>query len=210
METPEDFGIRGKLPTHPELLDWLARRIPHESKAGTSRSSQADRHVGGLSPVVAGDARIAGARPGQPLFCSRPALPQLRRGDPRSGTVRRRPAQPEDVRPPGAAAAAKLGLTAAFGGGTDWDNSTGEDKYRRALYTQWRRTTPYPSMTTFDAPSRNVCTVSRPRTNTPLQALVTLNDPVYVEAAQALARGMVKDGGRDRRRNCDATASACA
>jgi hypothetical protein len=95
------------------------------------------------------------------------------------------------VRPP----RPKLGLTAAFGGGTDWDTSSGDDKYRRALYTQWRRTTPYPSMTTFDAPGRNVCTVTRPRTNTPLQALVTLNDPVFVEAAQALARRMVKEGG---------------
>src|SRR5207245_4579017 len=95
------------------------------------------------------------------------------------------------VRPP----QPKLGLTAAFGGGTDWVASTGEDRHRRALYTQWRRTTPYASMVTFDAPSRNVCTVTRPRTNTPLQALVTLNDPVYVEAAQALGRRMVKDGG---------------
>jgi Protein of unknown function (DUF1553) len=95
------------------------------------------------------------------------------------------------VRPP----RPRLGLSAAFGGTTDWDTSAGEDKYRRALYTQWRRTTPYPSMTTFDAPARNVCTISRPRTNTPLQALVTLNDPVYVEAAQALGRRIVKEGG---------------
>src|SRR6185295_19574138 len=71
----------------------------------------------------------------------------------------------------------------------------GDDKYRRGLYTYWRRTTPYPSMVTFDAPSRTVCAVNRPRTNTPLQALVTLNDPCYVEAAQALARRMVKEGG---------------
>jgi len=96
------------------------------------------------------------------------------------------------VRPP----RPKSGLTAAFGGGTDWETSTGEDKYRRALYTQWRRTTPYPSMITFDAPGRTVCTVTRPRTNTPLQALVTLNDPVFVEAAQALARRIVKEGGK--------------
>ncbi|MEI6037207.1 MAG: DUF1553 domain-containing protein, partial [Planctomycetota bacterium] len=61
--------------------------------------------------------------------------------------------------------------------------------------TTWRRSNPYPSMATFDAPSREVCTVRRPRTNTPLQALVTMNDPVYVEAAQAMARRMVKEGG---------------
>jgi hypothetical protein len=71
----------------------------------------------------------------------------------------------------------------------------GEDRYRRGLYTFWRRTIPYPSMTTFDAPSREICTLRRVRTNTPLQAFVTLNDPVYVEIAQALARRIVKEGG---------------
>ena len=84
----------------------------------------------------------------------------------------------------------KLGLSAAFGSGTDWETSPGEDRYRRALYTTWRRSNPYPSMATFDAPNREVCIVRRERSNTPLQALVTLNDPVYIEAAQALARRM--------------------
>jgi hypothetical protein len=88
-----------------------------------------------------------------------------------------------------------LGLKAAFGGGTDWATSPGEDKFRRGVYTRWRRSSPYPSMATFEAPNREVCTVRRERTNTPLQALVTLNDPVYVEAAQALARRMAGSGG---------------
>jgi hypothetical protein len=88
-----------------------------------------------------------------------------------------------------------LGVSAAFGGGIDWTTSAGEDKYRRALYVTWRRSNPYPSMATFDAPNREVCTVRRTRTNTPLQALVSLNDPVYIEAAQALARRMVAEGG---------------
>jgi hypothetical protein len=89
-----------------------------------------------------------------------------------------------------------LGLNAAFGSGIDWQSSKGEDKYRRALYTTWRRSNPYPSMSAFDAPNREVCTVRRVRTNTPLQALVTLNDPVYIEAAQALARRIVAEGGK--------------
>src|SRR5262249_1832248 len=84
---------------------------------------------------------------------------------------------------------------AAFNGQRTWATSSGADRYRRGLYTFWRRTIPYPSMTTFDAPSREVCTVRRIRTNTPLQAFVTLNDPVYVEAAQALARRLVQEGG---------------
>jgi hypothetical protein len=94
------------------------------------------------------------------------------------------------VRPP----RPNSGLNAAFGGGLDWATSAGEDMHRRALYTEWRRTSPYPSMVTFDAPNREVCTLRRNRTNTPLQALVTLNDPVYVEAAQALARRMITGG----------------
>jgi hypothetical protein len=75
--------------------------------------------------------------------------------------------------------------------GDTWVTPASEDKYRRGLYTFWRRTSPYPSMMTFDATSREFCVVRRVRTNTPLQALVTLNDPVYVEAAQALARKML-------------------
>ncbi|MFB3104269.1 MAG: DUF1553 domain-containing protein, partial [Pseudomonadales bacterium] len=90
-----------------------------------------------------------------------------------------------------------LGLRSAFGGSTDWETSSGEDRHRRGLYTSWRRTTPYPSMTTFDAPSREFCTIRRIRTNTPLQALVTLNDPVFVEAAQSLGRRVLTDGGAD-------------
>jgi hypothetical protein len=91
------------------------------------------------------------------------------------------------VRPP----QPSLGLSAAFGSKTDWETSPGEDRYRRGVYTTWRRSNPYPSMATFDAPSREVCTLRRDSTNTPLQALVTLNDPSFVEAAQALARRVV-------------------
>jgi len=74
-----------------------------------------------------------------------------------------------------------------------WTTSTGPDRYRRGIYTFWRRTVPHPAMTTFDAPSREVCTSRRIRTNTPLQAFVTLNDPEFVEAAQALARRVLED-----------------
>ena len=76
-----------------------------------------------------------------------------------------------------------------------WPTSTGADRYRRGLYTFWRRTTTYPSFTTFDAPSRDRCIPRRHRSNTLLQALVTLNDPAFVEASVALARRMMKFGG---------------
>ena len=88
----------------------------------------------------------------------------------------------------------ELGLKAAFGSATDWVTSKGVDRYRRGIYTRWRRSSPYPSMATFDAPNREVCTVRRGRTNTPLQALVTMNDPVYVEAAQSWGRNAAKSG----------------
>ena len=101
---------------------------------------------------------------------------------------------------------------AAFNGQRTWSTSQGEDRYRRGLYTFWRRTVPYPSMATFDAPSREICAIKRVRTNTPLQSFVTLNDPVYVEAAQALARRIVREGGYERRNPAPDTAcsSACA
>ena len=71
-----------------------------------------------------------------------------------------------------------------------WQDSVGPDRYRRGLYTYWKRTSPYPAMTTFDAGSGEVCRIRRVRTNTQLQALVTLNDPAFVEAAGALAQRM--------------------
>lgn len=78
--------------------------------------------------------------------------------------------------------------------GEKWVLSEGDNKYRRGIYTYWKRTAPYPSMTTFDAPSREFCQSRRILTNTPLQALVTLNDPVYLEAAQHLAYQMKQKG----------------
>lgn len=84
------------------------------------------------------------------------------------------------------------GLWQVVYSGLEWETSDGEDKHRRALYTYWRRTNPYPSMIAFDAPSREVCVVERINTNTPLQALVTLNDPVYVEAAKGLAERILE------------------
>jgi hypothetical protein len=194
VETPEDFGIRGKLPRHPDLLDWLAaefsaRKWDVRELLRLLATSATYRQSSRVTPeLIARD-------PDNRLFAHGPryrSSAEVIRDQTLfvSGLLSKKMHGPP-VRPP----QPKLGLTAAFGGGTDWDTSAGEDKYRRALYTQWRRTAPYPSMITFDTPDRNICTVKRPRTNTPLQALVTLNDPVYVEAAQALARRMVKEGG---------------
>lgn len=207
MESPDDYGIRGKMPTHPELLDWLA--VTFSSPRPSGGEGPGVRGLGWdvkqLLKLIVTSAAYRQVSTVTPALIERdPDNRYLARG-PRfrssAETIRDQSLyvagllSPKmygaPVRPP----RPKLGLTAAFGGSTDWETSAGDDKYRRALYTQWRRTTPYPSMTTFDAPSRTVCSITRPRTNTPLQALVTLNDPVYVEAAQALGRRMVKDGG---------------
>src|SRR5205807_2801313 len=77
----------------------------------------------------------------------------------------------------------------------EWQNDKGDSLYRRGLYTYWCRTCPHPSLIAFDAPSREECTVERPRSNTPLQALVLLNDPTYVEAARAFAERIIRTGG---------------
>lgn len=192
--TSEEFGSQGEPPTHPDLLDWLAvevRQNGWDTKAllkllVTSATYRQSSYVSPASYAVDSDNRWLARGPrvrlsaetirDQALFVSG-LLSQKLYGPP--------------VKPP----QPSLGLNAAFGSSTDWQTSMGEDRYRRALYTTWRRSNPYPSMATFDAPNREVCTVRRNRTNTPLQSLVTLNDPVYVEAAQSLARIALQQPG---------------
>jgi len=194
VSTSEDFGSQGELPSHPELLDYLATELV---------ASHWDiKHT--IRTLVVSAAYRQSSR----------VTPELLERDPDNRLLARGPRfrlDAEAVRDQGLAVSGLLsakmygpavrplqpsfGLSAAFGGGMDWQTSEGEDRFRRAVYTSWRRTNPYPSMVTFDAASREVCALRRPRTNTPLQALVTLNDPVYVEAAQSLARRIAREGG---------------
>jgi hypothetical protein len=190
VETEEDFGTQGDLPSHPELLDWLAteyQRLGWDTKAllrllvGSATYRQSARFTG-ADPRN----RLLGRAPRHRLEAEMIRDQALAL----SGLLSRKiggpsvfPPQPEGL------------WQAAFNGQRTWTTSTGEDRYRRGLYTFWRRTVPYPSMAAFDAPSREACTVRRPRTNTPLQAFVTLNDPVFVEAAQALGRRILREGG---------------
>jgi mono/diheme cytochrome c family protein len=193
VRTSEEFGSQGEPPVHPELLDWLATEIVRQkwdmkalvkllvTSAAYRQSSRVTPELRERDP----DNRLLARGPRFRLSAEMVRDQALAV----SGLLSRKMYGPS-VKPPRPAS----GLSAAFGGGLDWQTSGGEDKYRRALYTEWRRTSPYPSMATFDAPNREVCTIRRVRTNTPLQALVTLNDPVYVEAAQALARRMAQAG----------------
>jgi hypothetical protein len=206
VETEEDFGTQGDVPTHPELLDWLAV----EFMEPTVSLQLSDGKNSGWDMKRLLKLLVMSAAYQQSSHVSPAALAK----DPRNRLISRGPRyrlEAEMVRDQALELSGLLshkshgpsvyppqppGLwQAAFNGERTWTTSTGEDRYRRGLYTLWRRTVPYPSMATFDAPSRELCTVRRMRTNTPLQAFVTLNDPVYVEAAQALARRIVREGG---------------
>jgi len=190
--TSEDFGIQGDLPTHPQLLDYLSAELMRNDW-DTKRlikeivTSSAYRRSSKVTPEL-------NERDGSNQWLARgprfrmPAEMIRDQALAVSGLLSS-VMHGASVKPP----RPKLGLNAAFGGSTDWETSKGEQRYRRGLYTSWRRTSPYPSMTTFDAPSREFCTVRRIRTNTPLQALVTLNDPVFVEASQAFARRVMSE-----------------
>lgn len=191
VETSEDFGSQGELPTHPRLLDTLSVEFMEHNwdtkwLVKQMVMSQAFRQSAKATPEkLERDARNQLVSRGPRVRLSAEMVRDQALAA--SGLLSEKMYGPS-VRPP----RPNLGLKAAFGGATDWTTSSGEDRYRRGIYTMWRRTTPYPSMATFDAPSREVCTIRRITTNTPLQALVTLNDPVYIEAAQALGREVWK------------------
>lgn len=194
VRTSEDFGSQGDLPTHPELLDWLATEFVSsgwdvKALLKLMVTSAAYRQSSRVTPGLL-------ERDPENRWLARGPCYRLTAEEVRdqalfvSGLLSRKMCGPP-VRPP----QPSLGLTAAFGGSLDWKTSQGEDRYRRAVYVEWRRTNPYASMATFDAPNREVCALRRTRSNTPLQALVTLNDPVYVEAAQALGSRMARSQG---------------
>ena len=194
VRTSEEFGAQGEAPVNAALLDWLAVEF-RESKWDTKRlvklivTSAAYRQSSRVTPELLAldpDNRLASRGPRERLSAEMVRDQALAV----SGLLSRKMFGPS-VKPPQPSS----GLTAAFGSSVDWQTSSGEDRYRRGLYTEWRRTSPYPSMMAFDATSRESCTVRRGRSNTPLQALVTLNDPVYVEAAVALGKQAAKQPG---------------
>jgi hypothetical protein len=187
VSTVEDFGVKGEPPTHPELLDWLAvdfmengwsmkkllrtivtsstyRQSSRLTRQLLARDDQNKLHARG--PRYRMDAEMIRDNA---LFAAGLLSPH-------QGGRPVRPYQPD-------------GLWVKIGGTRlDYILSPGEARYRRGIYVVWKRASPYPSMVNFDATARLACTVKRSRSNTPLQALTLLNDPVYVEAALALAR----------------------
>lgn len=189
VETQEDFGTSGTPPTHPQLLDHLALRLQKHHRWQIKPF---------LRELVLSATYRQQAKTTADLLEKDPRNQWLSRG-PRqrltaemvrdqsllvSGLLSRKqfgppvfPPQPE-------------GIWKSVYNGAQWTTSTGEDRYRRGVYTYSKRTSGYPAFLTFDAPSRDVCSPRRLGSNTPLQALVTLNDPAFMEMAQAFAKRM--------------------
>ncbi len=203
VRTSEDFGTRGELPSHPELLDWLASELV--------RSGWDLKHLHRL--IVTSSTYRQSSR----------VTPELLSKDPQNRFLARGPRlrlSAESIRDN---ALIVSGLWCGTLGGPSvkpyqpvglWEEVSydpdrysaqvyvpdkGSALYRRSLYTFWKRSVPPPGLAAFDAPDREVCCVSRSRTNTPLQALVLMNDPTFAEAAQALAQRILLEGGAEFR-----------
>jgi hypothetical protein len=201
VATPADFGSQGRLPTHPELLDWLATTFV---ESGWDLKALQKRIVTSAtyrqSSVT--DAKTLARDPSNEWLARGPsyrlAAEQIRDGalatsGLMTGTIGGPSVYP--YQPPG------LWEALATRNATEYVEDKGDSLYRRSLYTIWKRSSPPPSAINFDAAERLFCTVTRQRTSTPLQALVLLNDPQYVEAARAIAERTMAEGGataRDR------------
>lgn len=188
----DDFGTQGEKPSHPELLDWLAIEFPQRGwsrkelirlivTSATYRQSSAYRpelqQLDPLNTLLARQSRFRlEGEIVRDLCLAAGGLLHPVVGGP---TVY--PQAPESIR------------ELAFKYKLVWATSSKPDCYRRGMYIHFKRSNPYPSLITFDCPEGNVCTTSRGRSNTPLQALVTLNDPVFIECAQALARRILSE-----------------
>jgi hypothetical protein len=189
VETVEDFGAAGSAPSHPELLDHLALRLR-------------DHHHWSVKALLRDIALSATYRQSNRISVG------LAARDPRNRLLARGPRtrlSAEMVRDQALAVGGLLspkmfgppvfppqpaGVWNSVYSGATWTESQGEDRWRRGIYTYSKRTSGFPGFLTFDAPSRDLCSARRLATNTPLQALVTLNDPAHIEAAQGLAKRM--------------------
>jgi len=200
VKTQEDFGVQGEPPVHPELLDWLATEF---IRTGWD--------IRAMQRLIVTSATYRQSSVVTPALHDRDPDNRLLARGPRG----RLPA--ELVRDTALAASGLLNAEIggpsvlpyqpkglweemAFGEGfsaQSYEQSHGRDLYRRGMYTFWKRTVPPASLATFDAPDREKCTARRAQTNTPLQALVLMNDPTYVEAARALAQRTMLEGGND-------------
>ena len=208
VATSEDFGMQADAPSHPELLDWLACEFMEPAPwPGNSPRPQAwsIKHIHRL--IVTSVTYKQSSRVTPEQYARDPNNRQLARGP-------RFRVEGEIVRDITLAVSgllnSKIGGRSVMPPAPDylfqppasyapfpWKNEEGAEKYRRALYTFRRRSTPYPALQTFDVPNADSSCVRRQRSNSPLQALVSLNEPIFVECAQALARKTLSEGGKN-------------
>jgi hypothetical protein len=206
VTTPEDFGMRAEKPSHPELLDWLASElIKPTANDGQSAKPWSMKH---LHRLIVTSATYRQSSKVTPQLYTKDQYNRLLARGPRlrvdgevvedialavSGLLNPRIGGPS-IYPP---IPASVGDT-VYGGFT-WPETKGADRFRRGMYTFSKRSLPFPSLTAFDVPSGEFSCPRRVRSNTPLQALTTLNEKVFVEAAQAMALRVIKEGGTDNR-----------
>ena len=204
VKTSDDFGSQGELPSHPELLDWLATEFINsgwdmkqlQRLIVTSATYQQSSRV---SPTLL-------EKDPENRLLARASRFRLDAEVLRDSALSYAGLLVERIGGPGVNPYQPPGLWKEIGYDSRGRFSAGEfvqgesdDLYRRSLYTFWKRTVPPPNMSIFDAPDRETCTVKRGSSNTPLQALTLLNDPQYVEAARALAQRLLLDGGDDKK-----------
>jgi hypothetical protein len=197
-ETLEDLGTQGIPPTHPELLDWLSWQFMHADqwriKATLKRivMSATYRQQSNLSPAH---------REKDPYnrWYARGPRVRLSAEQVRDQALAISGALSTKMYGPSVMPYQPKGIWLSPWNGRDWEISEGEDRYRRAIYTYWKRTSPYPSMMQFDGSAREVCNARRIRTNTPLQALTVLNDSAYLDLARQLAYHVQGEQGNNYR-----------
>jgi mono/diheme cytochrome c family protein len=193
VRTPEDFGVRGEPPTHPQLMDWLANHFVHDAKwsrkvlirliVHSSTYRQSSNHRPGFTELDANNELLHR----QNRF--RVEAEIVRDLNLAAAGLLSRKVGGVSVFPSMPAGIANLSYANSF----KWNVSKGAERYRRGLYTFFKRTSPHPNLLTFDCPDSNVACVKRSRSNTPLAALVTLNNVTYVEAAKAFAQRILKE-----------------
>ena len=196
--TSEDFGTQGEKPSHPELLDWLAcefmnRRWDVKAMQRLIVESATYRQSSKVTPQqFAADQYDRLLERGPRFRVEAETIHDIALEV--AGVLSDKIGGPS-VYPPIPDGVLSLG----YGAPMKWEVSKGEDQYRRALYTYWKRSVPYPALSIFDAPNADVVCVRRVMSDTPLQALTTLNDKVFGEAAKLFALRVCKEGGADDR-----------
>jgi hypothetical protein len=201
VETSEDFGTQGERPSHPELLDWLAVEFMNPTwNVGYGATGRRGDRANPQSMAWSVKSLLRLIVNSATYRQSSNFSPALRERDPYNRLLARGPrfrVEAEMVRDIGLAASGLLNRAVGGASVNPSPMARPEDRYRRGLYTSIRRTTPPPSMTAFDAPSREFCTIRRARTNTPLQALTVLNDPVFFDFARGMARRILTETGAE-------------